>query len=248
MERGAEVAGSDGDVRRRMLNAAREELLSPEYDVLAGIFVTKVAKRAGVPERTAKRLFKSHELRDALMEDLLRVRPGEDIDTENLIEFAGRIVDRSRPLADELGEIVDIVFEHNVESELFRSSMAFWALGRHDSDVQDRLRTMYQAWLRDSRNGLNAMVAQHQDCFQLRQDWISMEDFVRATIALHEGLAIQESIRRDTLSRGEVQRSDLPEMDDQLPHRIVLAVFASMIDSPSSPAVEEIFGEIERRR
>ena len=131
------MAGSDGDVRRRMLNAAREELLSPEYDVLAGIFVTKVAKRAGVPERTAKRLFKSHELRDALMEDLLRVRPGEDIDTENLIEFAGRIVDRSRPLADELGEIVDIVFEHNIESELFRSSMAFWALGRHDSDVQD---------------------------------------------------------------------------------------------------------------
>ena len=241
------MAGSEADVRRRMLDAAREELLGRDYDVLAGIVVSRVAERAGVPERTAKRMFKADELRAALKEDLLRVRPGEDIDEDDLIEFAGHLCDRSRRLTDELTGIVDAVFEHNVASELFRSATAFWALGQYDLDVQKRLGSMYEEWIRGGRNGLNAMVAQHQGCIQLRHDWISMDDFVRGVIALLEGLAIQESVRRNSASDAD-SVSDLSEMDDRLPGRIMLAIFASMIDSPESVGIAEVFQALEERR
>lgn len=51
-----------------MLKAAREELLSGDYDMLAGLTLAKVAKRAGMSERNAKRAFTAGELREVGMQ------------------------------------------------------------------------------------------------------------------------------------------------------------------------------------
>ena len=242
------MVGFETDVRRRMLDAAREEFLGSDYDVLAGIAVTKVARRAGVPERTAKRLFKTGELRAALMEDLLRVRPREDIDSKDLIKFAGDLMDRSSTLADGLGDVADAVFERNIESDLFRSTSVFWALGRTDPAIEKRLGLLYEQWIRGARDGLNAVVAQHHDCLRLRVDWISVEDFVRAMIAVLEGLAIQESINRSIANSLDETSTDLQQMDDKLPRRVMLALFASMLDSSETARTEDTLLAVEERR
>lgn len=232
-------------VRERLLAAARQELTGPDYDLLAGLTLAGVAERAGVPLRTAKRAFKIDELKTCLREDLLRVRPGEDIDTEDLIEYSSRLINAPQSLSEEMGGIVEAVLEHNIESELFRAVLAFWGLSHHDDEVQLRIHKMYEQWIRDSRNGLNAMIANHADRIALRTDWITIEDFVRAMIAFLEGLAIQESTARRKIELDGTPLSDVQAMHPELPRRIMMAVMASMIEAPDLPTAQEVLDSLD---
>lgn len=222
------------------------------YDLLAGLSLERVAQHADVPVRSAKREFRSGELREALMQDLLRVRPSEDIADDDFVEFTGRLTDRGRPLADELGDIVSSIVHHNTESELFRALMGFWAFAEHDPDARQRISTMYQQWVRGARDGLNAMFMQHLEVMPLRKDWITVEDFVRTMIAVVEGLAIQLSVADPTPLVEDNGSSDLragvPAMDPELPRKIVLAMMMSMVDIEGLPSAEEVFAQIEGHR
>lgn len=228
-----------------MLDAARELLLAEQYDLLAGITLEKVADRAGVPLRTAKRDFTADGLRQAVREDLLRVNPTDDISESDFVAFTGRITDRDRVLADEIEAIVSSIVDHNVGNDLFRALMAFWAFSAHDSDLRNRVSAMYGEWLRDARDGLNAMFIQQLDAMPLRTDWISIEDFVRAMTALVEGLAIQLDV--DDVGATDL-RSGVPPMDPALPGKVAQTLLASMVLLPEVASVEELFELIEARR
>ena len=235
-----------------MLDAARELLLAEQYDLLAGITLEKVADRAGVPLRTARRDFTADGLRQAVREDLLRVNPEDDLSESDFVEFTGRLTDRSTSVASEIDAIIGGIVDHNVANDLFRSTMAFWAFAAHDPDLRARVAAMYDKWLREARDGLSAMFIQQLDAMPLRTDWISIEDFVRAMTALVEGLAIQVDINQATTGSGSSKTSELragvPPMDPNLPGKIARAVLASMITLPESMSVDELFDIIEERR
>lgn len=240
------------DRRRKLLDAARELFLREQYDVLAGLTLDRVAERAGVPLRSAKREFTADGLRQAVREDLLRVNPHDDISESDFVAFTVRLTDRDLRLADEIDAIVSLIVEHNVGNDLFKASMAFWAFSAHDPDTRSRLSSMYDEWLRDARDGLSAMFIQQLDAIPLRTDWISIEDFVRAMTAMVEGLAIQLDVNDSDPSALDTGATDLragiPPMDPALAGKVAQALLASMIALPDVPSVDELFELIETRR
>lgn len=237
--------------RRQLLDAGRELLLDETYDMLAGLTLERVAERADVPVRTAKRDFTISEFREALADDLLRIRPGEDIDETTFVEYEGRLTDRSRPIGDEISEIVDSIVQHNVESDLFRLMVAFWAFSAHDPKTEGQIAAMYQQWLRDARDTMNATFMQHLDSMPIRKDWISIEDFIRAITALAEGLAIQMSVQESGARRSDGSPDlsiGVPDMDPDLPGKVAQTLLASMIEIDGIPSPGELFEEIEKGR
>ena len=234
------------DTRQKLLDAAREELMSPEYDLLAGLVLSRVAKRAGVSLSTAKRHLTVDELQAGLQEDLLRVRPGE-LGTEHYSELAEIIVDPERPLDSLVVDIVDLVAKHNSDSDLFRSMMAFWALS--DDDVHTSINDIYNYRLRGGHNGLSSLLEKYPGDIALRDSWISIADFLRAAIALTEGLAIQQSLeQRDDNGEPVNTASDIRPIDPDLSRKVMLAVFASMIDLDGVASVDEVLEQLHARK
>ena len=209
----------------------------------------RVARRANVPLRTAKRELKADELRTALMEDLLRIRPGEAVDAAQFAEFMGQLLDHSQPLGSQIGDIADALVDHNEKSDLFRAMVAFWALSPEDQDVQDRIHAMYAYWIRSGRDGLSTMLMEQPGSMPLRSDWITIEDFVRAMNAVIEGLAIQRTVSPEhDASDTQHDDDDIEPMDPRLARKVMLSVFVSMLDLDGASSTEHILEQTQALR
>lgn len=222
------------ETQRDLVRAAREELFSKDYDVLAGITLVSVAKRAGVSERTAKRAFKANELREELMRDLLSIAPDRDIVHEDIAAIAGHLIDNEVPLRESVAEVAQQVFERSLTSPTLRAEAAFFALGGCYPESGDRLSLMHDEWIRGGRDAINLYAAQSKEAPRFRKDWISSEDVARVVIALTDGLALQEKGRRQNAAGETMSPKDIPPMHPDLVRRVLVAVVESMLDDGSS--------------
>ena len=217
------------DIRQHMISVARAKFLAEDYDVFADLSIADVAESAHVSVRHARRLFTADSFREAMVDELLRVHPEDDLTPEEFEDFTERIVDETKPLIDEMGDIVSYIYEHNIQNPTMRALLALWSLPPDSSLTQRKIVDVYLRFLKDARNGLNAMLIGRSEALPLREDRISVDDFVRTMTALLEGLAIQERPHRLLETSGEP--FDFPAgiapMDPELPRRILEIISVS---------------------
>lgn len=241
----------EADVRTRLLDAAAAEFTSPEYGILERVVLSRIAQRAGVAERTARRHFSAAELRQELVSHLLSIRPDVDIGHEEFEAFSAMLQDRELAVADALGAVADQLYEHNLGNDLMRAQMALWPYAENNPDIRERLIELYEYWLHGAKAGLNDMFVTHTDVFSFRTDWISVDDFIRAMTACVEGLAMQQvlyDLREADDERGAGTNQFAKPMDQGLAGKVILAVFASMIDRPGVDSVIDMFEQLEADR
>lgn len=211
--------------------------LAENYDVFAGLSIAAVAESSHVSLRHARRLFTAESFREAMVDELLRVHPDDDLTTEEFEDFSDRIADESKPLVEEMGSIANLIFEHNIQNPGMRAQVALWGLPPIASEAQLKLAELYLAFLKEARNGLNAMLVARSEAVSLRSDRISVDDFIRTMHALLEGLALQERPHRRLLAEGEPFNfpAGIEPMDPELPSRVLEIIFESMLAPADEP-------------
>ena len=244
--------GNDDDgqsVREKLLDAAAEEFLSPDYDVLGQVVLARIAERAGVPERSARRYFTAESLRGELVEHLLQVREGVDISTDDFDHFGEALLDRSTPLSETLGLVAEFCFQHNLNNKLMRAQMGLWPYAARNPEIRDRLLSLHDYWASNSKAKFNEMLVDHSDVFRFRPDWISVDDFVRVLTAMVEGLAAQQVLV--DLEQADADAQAKPRgrpMDPDLASKALLSIFVSMIDAPWTTGVPEVLKRLDQAR
>lgn len=218
------------DIRRRMIDAGRAKFVSDEYDVFAGLSISEVAEAANVSLRHARRLFTADSFREAMIEDVIRIHPEVDLSSKDAEEFTARVVDPDKSFIEELGDITNYVVEHNIQNPMMRATMALWALPRGSLLVERKMAELYARWLKDFRDGFNAMLSGRVERLKAPAERLSVDDFVRTMNAVVEGLAIQERPHRRLKQAG--QPFDFPAgiepMDPDLPRKVLEILFDSM--------------------
>ena len=137
------------DIRQHMIQVAREKFLGDDYDVFAALSIADVAESANVSLRHARRLFNAESFHEAMIDDLLRLHPEDDLNLGHFEDFSARIVDESRPAIKELGDIVNFIYEHNIQNPTMRAMLALWALPANSLEVQRKLAEIYLRFIRD---------------------------------------------------------------------------------------------------
>ncbi len=215
------------DVRRRLLEAAAEEFQSPEYEIFCDVALSRIARRAGISERTAFRYFHTDELRDELPRFILDPSRYEGASRSNEMFriFEREVLDADYPLAEAISTAAAAAWEANLTNRTLRAQMALWPYAEGNEAIRESLSSLYQNWDDEIRAMVDAFFAARSNSIALRDDWISTRDFALTSIAIVEGLAIRASLHRLAGKEGY-------GFEPELAGRILQAIFASMIAFP----------------
>lgn len=237
--------GDEEKVRDLLLDAALDELSDPAYPVLGGIQVAKVAHRAGVPERTARRHFKTEELRDALVARIFDVE-FEHPEAFSLSDFETleRVIsDRSASFGETIDGLAQWLVDANKTDP---RTHAQWLLAKHaseDAKSGEAVAKLYQVQFSYAHAVVEEFLATHDDVLKVRPGWMSTYELAVLAFVIVEGFGFFAMLNE---GRGRRSYGFSPE----LPGRAFKAAIASMfmIDGEDSFSVEDFFSAVDAAR
>ncbi len=234
----------DLDVEARLIYAAEEEFLSDANGLLDRVVLARVAERANVPERTARRLFSSVELRERLIEHMLHIREGVDVGPDEVAAMASLVIDRDVPFEESVGGAVNYLVDHAMANPGLKAVAALWPFAAGNPRAAELMHEMYARWRKEIQAIVNDVLVQHADVFRPRTNWMTVDDLSAAVLAIVDGLAIQR-VLFDLVP----ETPGVPRPQPDLGGRMAVTLLLTMIqidDDDRGP--RERLEEIERRR
>ena len=236
----------ESDLKRptvqKLLAAAAAELLDPEYALLSGLHVSRIAQRAGVSEPHARRYFKVQELRDEVVRYLLDPSKGDAATRDNnRAHIEDAINDRTAPLGDTLVDVTRWTVTVNSEDPRTRIQMALMAYAGSNEVIPQSLSARYETSFKEIRNITNEFLASHSNVVALRSNWIRPIDLGYVAVILCEGFAMHAYLSGLTSDQ-------TPTFDPEVPGRAFKAIFASMFDDTPCSAIDEFFERVDAAR
>lgn len=215
-------------VRERLMAAAAEEFRSPDYPLFANVTLGRIARRAGVSERTAFRYLRASEVEEELPSSLLGADQNDQGWTEERYrELEDLLLDPTRSLADALEAMATRAFDVTLADPALRSRHAMWPYAEGNASIAESLADHYDLADRRSRAVINALVASASNDLRYRSDTLTIDELVSILTAVVDGIAMRASLTT-------------PENDDlEFSRRTVATAFKVLIGALIVPANDD---------